>query len=175
MKNLFLISILLIVSHIVVAQNSVTDYLGTWKGESGDTIFTITLIQGDTLYNNTLINVLGGYSIAVKGEIIDDYLNINTHRIPNRNLVGQNIYIDAAYHLPAEQYLGFMFYDQRKKHFNGEGILGGVMKLITFNQLHWTLDEKYGIWHKIEGDEDAEEVQPIGFSVPTDIILTKVE
>ena len=52
---------------------------------------------------------------------------------------------------------------------------GGRIDYISKNKIRWTLNENLGIWIIIEGDEDAEEVQPIGFSVPTDIIMTRVE
>lgn len=175
MKKLFLFLVVCVFYHAACAQNSVTDYLGTWKGECGDTIFTIKLLEGDIRYNGTIVKILGGYSVMVNEEIIDNYLDVGTTLPLGVNAVDYKVYINASYFIPPRQYVGFTFYDQRKKHFNGEGILGGKLEYIAPNQLHWTLDEKYGIWCETEGDEDAEEVQPIGFSVPTDIILTKVE
>ena len=71
--------------------------------------------------------------------------------------------------------LGVYFYDKRKKHFNGEGIAGGYIKLLSPKKLLWHLDEKEGIWWEVEGRDDIEEVLPIGFSVPDHAILTKEE
>mgnify|MGYP000780485798 FL=1 len=53
------------------------------------------------------------------------------------------------------------------------------MDLTASNKLHWKLDEKKGLWYALEGDyaEDMvpapEEWIPRGFSVPTDVIMTK--
>ena len=59
--------------------------------------------------------------------------------------------------------------------FNGNGIPGVRIEYISKVKIKWIMDENLGIWIRIEGDEDAEEVHPIGFSVPTDIIMTRVE
>jgi len=158
------------------AQSSVDDYIGTWKGEKGDTVFVIKLIKGDTFLKGRVINLLGGYYVSVKNEYTDDYLKINTHRIFEKKLAGQHIYIDASYsRMSSNKNIGFHFYDQRKRHFNGEGIAGGWMEYIAPNKLHWRLDEKMGIWWATEGSDDYGTVKPIGFSVPSDIILIKVE
>ena len=53
------------------------------------------------------------------------------------------------------------------------------MDLLSSNKLHWKLNEKKGLWYALEGDypEDMlpspEEWVPRGFSVPTDVIMTK--
>ena len=38
---------------------------------------------------------------------------------------------------------------------------GGRIDYISKNKIRWTLNENLGIWIRIEGDEDAEEVHPI--------------
>ena len=70
---------------------------------------------------------------------------------------------------------GFKFYDQRKRHFDGKGISGGNLTLLTPNKLKWEINEELGIWRATEGCEDCPEVSPIGFSVPNNVVLTKVE
>ena len=175
MKTLLLGLAILLCSSMINAQVSVNDYLGTWRGEKGDTIFTIKLLKGETLYQGKIIVLFGGYSVSVQGTLIDEYLNTNTHFDTKKSPIEQHITIDASYSTSYPQAIGFTFYDQRKKHFNGKGILGGSMEYIVPNKLHWTLNEKKGIWIKTEGREDWVEVKPIGFSVPTDIILTKIK
>lgn len=59
-----------------------------------------------------------------------------------------NIYIRASSDTP--NYLGFTFYDQRKQHLNGKGIVGGTMDLLSSNKLHWKLNEKKGLWYALE-------------------------
>lgn len=69
------------------------------------------------------------------------------------------------------------FFDQRKKHCNGEGIRAGNIDYIAPNKIHWTLNEKVGLWWEYEGDENADEnvFKEIGFSVPAGIVLERVK
>ena len=139
MRKLFLFLVVLCTCVSINAQVSLDDYIGTWRGEKGDTTFTIKLVKGETLHKGRTVKILGGYSVCVKGQYSDDYLKIN------------------------------------KKHFDGNGIPACRIDYISKNKIRWTLNENLGIWLIIEGDENAKEVHPIGFSVPTDIIMTKVE
>ena len=167
MKKLFLFLAVLCTCISINAQASVDDYIGTWRGEKGDTTFTIKLVKGETLHKGSTIKILGGYSVSVKGQYSDDYLKINNQI--------SNIYISGSYFPTIPRSIGATFYDQRKKHFDGNGIPGGRIKYISKGKIRWILNENFGIWINIEGDENAEEVHPIGFSVPTDIIMTRVE
>ena len=63
----------------------------------------------------------------------------------------------------------FYFYDQRKKHFGGKGILGGKILLLSSDKIRWHLDEKLGL----ALEEPDEYTELIGFSVPSDVIMTK--
>ncbi|WP_300795772.1 DUF6705 family protein [uncultured Bacteroides sp.] len=167
MKKLFLFLVALCACVSINAQISVVDFMGTWRGEKSDTTFTIKLVQGETLDNGYTVKIFGGYSVSVKGQYSDDYLKINNQI--------SNIYISGSYFPTIPRSIGATFYDQRKKHFDGNGIPACRIEYISKNKIRWTLNENLGIWLRIEGDEDAEEVQPIGFSVPTDIIMTRVE
>ena len=175
MRKLLLFLFVLCACVSINAQVSVDDYIGTWRGEKGDTTFTIKLVKGETLYKGGTVKILGGYSVSVKGQYFDDYLKINTHRVDGIKCPEQNIYITASYFSYHPKSIGVTFYDQRKKHFDGNGIPGVRIEYISKGKIKWIMDENFGIWLRIEGDEDAEEVHPIGFSVPTDIIMTRVE
>lgn len=118
---------------------------------------------------------MGGYQVTVKGKYTDNYLKIPSIWDSSKSFREQGIYISAAYSYERSQRLSITILDQRKKHFNGEGISGGRAEYIYPNKLHWTLNEKMGIYMKIEGNENYGEVHPIGFSVPTDIIMIRVE
>ena len=61
---------------------------------------------------------------------------------------------------------------QRKKHLDGGGLPGCYIIMVAKNKLKWELNEELGISFMIERFPDA---KPIGFSVPTNVILTKVE
>ena len=175
MRKLLLFLFVLCACVSINAQISVDDYIGTWRGEKGDTTFTIKLVKWETLYKGYTVSILGGYSVSVKGQYSDDYLKINTHRVDGIKCPEQNIYITSSYFSYSPESIGLIFYDQRKKHFDGNGMPGGRIDYISKNKIRWTLNENLGIWIIIEGDEDAEEVHPIGFSVPTDIIMTRIE
>ena len=174
MRKLFLFLVVLCTCVSINAQVSVDDYIGTWRGEKGDTTFTIKLVKGDVIYNS-IIHLMGGYQVTVKGKYTDNYLKIPSKWDSSKSFREQGIYISAAYSYERPQRLSITILDQQKKHFNGEGISGGRAEYIYPNKLHWTLNEKMGIYMKIEGDENYGEVQPIGFSVPTDIIMIRVE
>ena len=175
MKKLFLFLAVLCTCISINAQASVDDYIGTWRAEKGDTTFTIKLVKGETLHKGSTIKILGGYSVSVKGQYSDDYLKINTHRVDGIKCPEQNIYITSSYFSYSPESIGLIFFDQRKNQFDGNGIPGGRIKYISKGKIRWILNENFGIWINIEGDENAEEVHPIGFSVPTDIIMTRVE
>jgi hypothetical protein len=175
MRKLLLFLFVLCACVSINAQISVDDYIGTWRGEKGDTTFTIKLVKWETLYKGYTVSILGGYSVSVKGQYSDDYLKINTHRVDGIKCPEQNIYITASFFPKRPGSIGATFYDQRKKHFDGNGIPACRIDYISKNKIRWTLNENLGIWLIIEGDEDAEEVHPIGFSVPTDIIMTRIE
>ena len=85
-----------------------------------------------------------------------------------------NSRVRNLYVLPTS-FLVMRFYDQRKKHFEGQGISGCHIAMVAKNKLKWTLNEERGISAWVEGCEDCPEIRPIGFSVPTNVILTKVE
>ena len=156
------------------------DYVGTWQYVNNDTVFTVKFIKGTMIngfgQNKYRKDLNGGYALQVKGVVVDNYLeNINPVLDAHINPPLQNIYIEAsAFFMPTNCFV-FKFYDQRKKHFNGKGIWGGIITLLSKNKLKWTLNEEIGISTWLEGCEDCPEIKPIGFSVPTNVILTKVE
>lgn len=123
MKKLFLFLVVLCTCVSINAQVSVDDYIGTWRGEKGDTTFTIKLVKGETLDNGYTVKIFGGYSVSVKGQYSDDYFKIN-NQFPN-------IYISGSYFPTIPRSIGFTFYDQRKKHFDGNGMPGGRIEYIS--------------------------------------------
>ena len=157
-------------------------YVGTWVYQSNDTIFKIVFQKGKkiTSYGETH-GLYGGYYLSVKGEVLENYmgplptcwnLEISTTRPDNMYIWAPN---SDSYDKSTVPTLGMSFYDKRKKHFNGEGISGGYIKLLSPKKLLWHLDEKEGIWWEVEGRDDIEKVLPIGFSVPEHAILIKEE
>lgn len=172
MKRIYLSLIFVFACTGVFAQANYDDFVGTWVYQKNDTVFKIKLQKGTMIYK-TMENsakVFGGYFLSVKGVVKEDYIKT----LPATWEAGilaplGNIYINAISDTP--NYLGFTFYDQRKKHINGTGIPGGKMWLLAPDKLHWTLNEEEGLWAILEGS--GEDMTPRGFSVPIDVIMTK--
>lgn len=181
MKKLLLFLLSFIPCMIWGQTYTIEDYVGTWKYEINDTVFKIVLKEGEVKnqeYKSPLPcwELFGGYSLVVNNKELDNYTNIGTVFDLNlgHNPSTQGIYI---YGTVVEKYstqANFKFFDQRKRHFDGNGILGGKLTIISPDILRWDIDENLGIWFEIEGCEDCPEVEPIGFSVPNNVILQKV-
>ena len=155
------------------------DYIGTWQYVSNDTIFTVKFVEGrkvNSLYRNSRQRYLfGGYALEVGGVLVEDYLNVNDVLDISKSHSEQHIYIVASMYFLPTSYFSMLFYDQRKKHLDGNGISGCFIVMVAKNKLRWELNEEIGIRDWVEGCEDCPEIKPIGFSVPTNVILTKVE
>lgn len=179
MKRIYIVLVLLFTYASVFSQANYDAFVGTWIYQNNDSIFKIKLQKGTRVgHFASHKNIFGGYYLSVNGVTKEDYIKTMPSILNNGTPPENNIYLTASGATP--NIIGFIFYDQRKQHFNGRGLLGGVMELIAPNKLHWTLNEKEGVWEYTEGDlidTDIElpEATFIGFSVPTDVILTKVE
>lgn len=76
------------------------DFLGTWQAERNDTVFTIKLLKGESIYNGNIITVYGGYSIYVKGiGLTDNYLNCDIDKTISivKNVIKKKIFIFGSY------------------------------------------------------------------------------
>lgn len=179
MKRIHIVLVLLFTYTSVFSQANYDSFVGTWIYQNNDSIFKIKLQKGTWVgHFASHENIFGGYYLSVNGVIKEDYIKTMPSILDNGTPPENNVYLIAGGAPP--NIVGFVFYDQRKQHFNGGGLLGGKMELITPNKLHWTLNEKEGIWDYTEGDlGDTDMVlpdaTPIGFSVPIDVIMTKVE
>ena len=155
------------------------DYLGTWRYVSNDTVFTVKFVEGRVINSryrsSTQRYLFGGYALEVGGVLVEDYLNVNDVLDISIAHSEQHIYIDASVSFLPTSYFSMLFYDQRKKHLDGNGISGCFIVMVAKNKLRWELNEELGISTWVEGCEDCPEIKPIGFSVPTNVILTKVE
>ena len=161
----------------VFSQVNYDDFVGTWVYQRNDTVFKIKLQKGRVSYDNTVV-LFGGYSLSVHGVVTDNYIGGTIPSVWNvyDPAPSKNIYIEGFGNTLNR--VGTTFYDQRKKHLNGKGIGGGVIKLIAPNKIHWTLNEREGLWPYLEGEQVEgptieEAIQ--GFSVPTDVIMIKEE
>ena len=85
MKRILFILLVAMYSFAVYAQQTAKDYIGTWKYEKEDTVFTIRLIKGEAFYKGkpkAEIDeelIFGGYSLSVKNKMVENYItDINT-------------------------------------------------------------------------------------------------
>ena len=182
MRRIGFILFLLFISTAVRAQKSIVPtknldaYIGTWIYQSNDTIFKIVLKKGHAENEKKIINALvGGYFLSVKGDTVENYLNItSTVWHLDKKDAPKGFYIWASNnalnfdHIDPNR-VGVIFYDRRKKHFGGKGILGGEILLLSPDKIRWHLDEKLGL----ALEEPEEYPGLIGFSIPADVVMTK--
>ena len=182
MNRLLLCFAFFLVCLNVSSQVNYDSFVGTWVYQRNDTVFTIKLERGTARTNAKLYqNLFGGYSLSVRGVVTDNYLGGTIPSVWNvyDPAPSKNIYIVASGNTLNR--VGTTFYDQRKMHLNGEGIGGGKIELIAPNKIHWTLNEREGLWPYLEGERIEGENLPTieeaiqGFSVPTDVIMIKEE
>ena len=192
MKRLFLFSVLVLLFLGLHAQADYNDFVGTWVYARNDTVFKVKLQKGIIKYGigDPGECVFGGYSLTVKGVLVEDYIKdipavyARTPEYPKLSDAG--IYIRAYNDRDYPNLLGFLFFDMKKKHVFGEGLLANVMTLLAPGKMHWKLNEKESLWYALEGGpgEDASEEEERrwdearklrGFSVPDDVIMIKEE
>ncbi|MDR0962957.1 MAG: hypothetical protein LBM62_10475 [Mediterranea sp.] len=160
------------------------EYEGLWEYAHNDTVFRIKLKRGVTEYsdNETSKAIYGNYSLKVNGIMKEDYMGVlpstvrfsDLYSYPRAKVYIYDDFLDSYAYITPKTGIGFRFFDQRKKHAEGKGLVGGQIKLLSPNTLHWTLNEEVGLWEEYEGDADRVMPDPIGFSVPTDVIMTRV-
>ena len=180
MKKLIVLIVFISACMSVYSQVNYNSFVGTWIYQKNDTVFKIKLQKGKRSHVDN-ITLFGGYSLGVRGVVTDNYIGSTIPSVwdVHSPAPSKNIYIVASGNTLNR--VGTTFYDQRKKHLNGKGIGGGVIKLITPNKIHWTLNEREGLWPWLEGEriegEDFPTIEEAiqGFSVPTDVIMIKEE
>ena len=193
MKRLFLFSVLVLLFLGLHAQADYNDFVGTWVYARNDTVFKVKLQKGIIKYGigDPGECIFGGYSLTVKGVLVEDYIKdipavyARTPEYPKLSDAG--IYIRAYNSRYYPNLLGFLFFDMKKKHLFGEGLLANVMTLLAPGKMHWKLNEKESLWYALEGEyvddelnkeeerrrEEARKLR--GFSVPDDVIMIKEE
>lgn len=141
-------------------------YSGTWEYVSNNEVFRITLKIGtkDTkdFYGSCLI---GDYYYSKNEVVLDNYSdskNPATYDESSRKTIiiyASNGKIRSDYVNPNKLYV--FFNDKRLKKWAGSG----VIQLISPTQIRWILKDDEGIY----GNEEVIS----GFSVPSDVIMTK--
>ena len=184
MKKLIVLIVFISACMSVYSQVNYNSFVGTWVYQKNDTVFKIRLQKGTKIIaSRSYESLFGGYFLSVSGVVTDNYIEgaIPSVWDVNSPAPSNNIYIAVYYNDELPSLQGFKLYDQRKKHLNGEGIGGGEIELIAPNKIHWTLNEREGLWPWLEGERIEGENLPTieesiqGFSVPTDVIMIKEE
>lgn len=186
MKSILFIFLLLSLGSDMMAQKvyptkNLDAYVGIWKYQKNDTIFRIILQKGQNNGRNSIYNGLyGGYMLKIKGNMVENFWTPLPTAWNSSQPKPNNLYLwasNSSYstNLIDPNYIGVIFYDQKKKHFGGKGITGGYIRLLAPNKIQWKLNEKTGIQNEMDMEEREEMIKPIGFSVPSDVIMIKEE
>ena len=190
MKRPVLFSVLVLLFLGLHAQADYNDFVGTWVYAKNDTVFKVKLQKGIIKYGigDPGECIFGGYSLTVKGVLVEDYIKdipaVYARTPEHPKLSDAGIYIRAYNDRDYPNLLGFLFFDMKKKHVFGEGLLANVMTLLAPGKMHWKLNEKESLWYALEGGpgEDASEEEERrwdearklrGFSVPDDVSMIK--
>jgi len=155
----------------VAYTNNLDAYVGTWEYATTTDTFRIVLRRGVVsiayIYSESL---LGGYRYVKNGVLIGDY----TQGVPDQFLDkdfsedDNSITINATnscVHLepiPPNE-LRLFFKDIGLGKTTGRGLI----KLLSPTQIHWILKDREGLF-------SPDNVPPLGFSVPEDVIMTKI-
>jgi hypothetical protein len=159
-------------NQIIFYSSNLDAYVGIWEYTSGADTFQIVVKKGTVstpdLYYECLI---GGYRYVKNGILMGDY----TYGIPNQFLKKDFSKNDstitvklsnARYRLDLvnPNILSILFKDRGLNKMTQSGRI----QLLSPIQIRWTLEDGEGVYATLE------EMPPIGFSVPTDIIMNKV-
>jgi hypothetical protein len=160
MKTINFIFFFLLISSSLIAQKINIDitfytknleaYEGTWVYQSNDTIFKIVLQNGPKIYKGGSIDgLLGGYFLSVKEDTLENHLSPlpkywKTFTTTNNLYIWATNYSDDERRVDPNS-LRFTFWDQKKRHYNGNGIMAGTINLLSPNKIRWILDEVAGI------------------------------
>jgi hypothetical protein len=145
-------------------------YQGTWVYKSGTEIFRVCFKIGSIDSDESRIFgacLLGDYYYSKNNVVLDSYsasaipLVYNDQSREQVIIYASNGKVESVnYARPNELYMEF--YDKQKK----KKVYSGEILLISPTKIRWILKDD-------EGDYDEEDWVESGFSVPSDIILTK--
>ncbi len=167
MKTLFYTIITLALSFTPLSANAQNIFLGTWEHQEGNQVFRVTLWEDNNniLGHYKMINVENGMETIIYSSNKNEHIGNNEAKLPF-----------VIYGSANNQLLIALFYDNtvnaNQYHFQKKGSLtieiltnpGGLNPTIT---AHWKVERKS--YQSGLADNEAPE-----FSVPTDIVLTKV-
>jgi hypothetical protein len=176
-KHILLFLVLYLTVNTLLAQDIVKRpmytinleaYEDTWEYIEGGEIFRIYLkiAPVDTKFSYGLC-LIGDYFYSKNNVILDTYAASNVPDVYN-DFTSSKIIIFASngkdgsisYANPNELYM--FFYDKQRK----KKVYSGKIQLLSSNQIRWILEDDEGVY------DEEDWVEP-GFSVPTNILLTR--
>ena len=168
-----LLVLILPISNINAQQNvNLNPYVGTWKYTNASTKeeFTVVLRETTYRYQNEPLEqcIVGIYIYKKNGQIIYDNSSQFTSNV---SAIKMPIYAGTSVKSGTPSKLIFYVKDYGKMKNGSPKTSEGWLTLISSSnpkQLRWQPEEPEGVYV-------AEQAPIPGFSIPTDIILTKVE
>jgi hypothetical protein len=159
------------------ATKNLDAYVGTWEYREGADVFRIVLKKDRDYddYDGTFLNerVYGGHLYIHDGEVVSDCIPVvltsTTFDYSTMSISANNVELDEEDVETNELRLGFR---DRLKNKTGLGtltLMPGIPAL-----LHWKIIRKTEGVYILEAGESLPVFDP-AWSVPTDVILTKVE
>lgn len=176
-KNAILIFVLCLNVNLIVGQGIVKrqifptnleTYQGTWEYASANEVFRVYLKIGTEDSKVSFGTcVLGDYFYSKNNVVLDSYTISNIPTVDN-HFSGNEVIINAnngkyesvSYANPNE--LLMIFYDKQRK----KRVASGKIQLISSTQIRWILKDDEGVY------VNDDWVEP-GFSVPTNVVMTK--
>jgi len=177
MKRLFYITLATLILPIVnisAQQNINYDfYIGTWRYTNTSMNEELTIKLREATYSvpqifggHTKKCLVGIYIYKKNGQIIHD---TSSQFTSNKPAIEMPIYASSSTTNPSRLYLAIDDYGKMKNGVPKSGI--GLLFLESSSnpkKIRWQIGESEGIYIAGEGP-------PLGFSIPTDLVFTKVE
>lgn len=161
----------------VVASNNLDAFIGTWEYRTSTEYFKITLQEGFYSSDISFPCLVGGYYYQKNGVTVADYLSFMPSIVNGTNRKQVKIIVGSLAPIgqPTNATLATLLFIDDGKEQKGSG-MGSSFTLLTPATARWklvegeriTLTDDYGNYYP------GFEPEPLGFSVPTNVVLTKV-
>ena len=180
MKTIYTIAACLLLMNAGLAQKVVREtqnldaYVGVWEYANATDTFRIVLRKGvqEAMPNSTNECLIGGYRYVKQGVLVGDYTK---GIIPSQFLdkdwskEDETITVKASNARSNPEWidpnlLDLYFKDRGFNKWGGHS----QIQLLSPTQIRWILEESEGVYLT------EEDVPPAGFSVPVDIVMTKI-
>ena len=157
-----------------------TPFIGIWEYRTENEVFKITLKEGkvdDSFIQHDCL--IGGYYYQKNGNVVAQHSDpaVKTYSYSSDEIkimaYNSSSFIDVSKLDPSHLHL--LFIDDQKEGKNSS--LESSITLLSPTTIKWTLKEEEQIYitDKQGSYKDGFKPKPEGFSVPTNVVLTKVE